>query len=63
MFSKISEDPGSEYEIARIERLKAFFASSRWLQEIIATDNNLAGVPKDILSIDAKKRFAEFLYS
>ena len=62
VFSKISEDPDSEYESARIERLKAFFASSRWLQEIIATDNNLAGVPRDILSIDAKNRFAEFLY-
>jgi hypothetical protein len=62
VFSVSLTDTVSAEEEIRIASLKAFFKNSRWLHEVVATDNFSYGIPKEILSRSAKIRFAEFLH-
>lgn len=62
VFSKSLASQTTEYDETRINDLKTFFVNSQWLQEIIATENNFAGIPEDVLTANAKQRFVEYLY-
>jgi len=63
VFSVSLHDDVSDDEFKRVDNLKKFFVSSSWLQEIIATDNHSIGIPRDVLSNNAKQNFADYLYN
>lgn len=57
----LTDTVSSEEEIRRAS-LKVFFKNSRWLHEVVATDNFSYGIPNEILSPSSRIRFAEYLH-